>query len=209
MNASLGRQDFDQAVVNLAERDDRLAAVLERWGPPPFWVREPGFATLIHLILEQQVSLASAQAAFDRLLQTVGTLDPTSFLALDDDTLHNCGFSRQKTRYGRALATALTDGKLDLEHLPHLDDEPVRQHLTQVPGIGRWTADVYLLMVLRRPDVWPVGDIALRTAASEVLDLAERPSSQELETLGEPWRPLRSVASRFLWHDYLSRRGRS
>lgn len=205
----LDRQGFDQAVAELAAGDPRLAGVLKRWGTPPFWTREPGFATLIHLILEQQVSLASAQAAFDRLLGVVGTLRPASFLALDDETLRTCGFSRQKIRYGRALAEALDEGRLDLVVLDTLDDETVRRHLMALPGIGRWTADVYLLMALCRPDLWPVGDIALRTAAAEVLGLPGRPSSQELETLGEPWRPLRSVASRFLWHDYLSRRGRS
>ena len=207
--SGLSRADFDRAVALLAEGDPKLAAVLDRYGPPPFWTRDPGFPTLILLILEQQVSLASAKAAFDKLAEVLGPPAPEPFLELDDATLRGCGFSRQKTRYGRALADALVSDRLDLDALATLDDDGVRQKLTELPGIGPWTADVYLLMVLRRPDVWPIGDIALRAAARDVLGLDTRPDGPALERHGEPWRPWRSVASRILWHDYLSRRGRS
>ena len=192
----------------LAEADPALAASVARFGPPPLWAREPGFATLVHLILEQQVSLASAQAAFDRLRAAMdGAIEPRPFLALDDTALLAIGFSRQKAGYARDLAAALLDG-FDLPRLARLPDDEVRGRLTSLRGIGPWTADIYLLMVLRRPDVWPRGDLALATAAAEVLDLPSRPSFDQLAALAERWRPHRATAARILWHHYLSVRGR-
>jgi DNA-3-methyladenine glycosylase II len=188
----------------LAVQDADLAGVIARFGYPPLWPREPGFPTLLKLILEQQVSLASAQAAYDRLLAVVGELTPESLLVLDDETLRGVGFSRQKARYGRLLAEAVQSGSLDMESLPGLDDESVRVELQKITGIGPWTAEVYLLMVLLRPDVWPRGDIALATAAQQVKGLAARPSQNELHDLAEQWRPWRAVAARILWHHYLS-----
>lgn len=188
----------------LAAQDPDLAGVIARFGYPPLWPREPGFPTLLKLILEQQVSLASAQAAYDRLLAVVGELTPESLLVLDDETLRGVGFSRQKARYGRLLAEAVQSGSLDMESLPGLDDESVRVELQKITGIGPWTAEVYLLMVLLRPDVWPRGDIALATAAQQVKGLAARPSQNELHDLAEQWRPWRAVAARILWHHYLS-----
>ena len=169
----------------------------------------PGFATLLHIILEQQVSLASAQAAFDRLRAAADPLRPERFLELTDAELLAIGFSRQKARYGRALATALVDGSLDLDGLADLDDDAAHRALVAIPGIGPWTATIYLLMVLGRPDVWPVGDIALAQAVAESRGAARRPGPVEMAVLGEVWRPWRSVAARLFWHDYLSRRGRS
>jgi DNA-3-methyladenine glycosylase II len=197
------------AVAELAARDQRLGAIVERIGPPPLWARPPGFATLVHIVLEQQVSLASAQAAFDRLLAASGALTPERFLAFDDAELLAIGFSRQKARYGRALATAIAAGRLDLDVLERLDDDEVRAALEAVPGIGPWTSTIYLLMVLGRPDVWPVGDLALVTAIGESLGLGRRPDREEMIALGDAWRPWRSVAARLLWHDYLTRRGRT
>ena len=196
------------AVAELADRDPRLAAVVTRFGPPPLWDREPGFATLLHIILEQQVSLASAQAAFDRLSAATHPLTPTRFLALTDAELLAIGFSRQKTRYGRALASALVDGELDLAALEKRDDEEVHESLQRIPGIGPWSSTIYLLMALRRADAWPVGDLALAIAVRETLGLDERPDQAELLALAEAWRPWRSVAARLFWHDYLGRRGR-
>lgn len=197
------------AVGGLAARDPRLAAIVERIGPPPLWDRPPGFATLLHIVLEQQVSLASAQAAFDRLVAASGVVTPERFLAFDDAELLAIGFSRQKARYGRALAAAIVDGSLDLEALERWDDDAVREALESIPGIGPWTSTIYLLMVLGRPDVWPVGDLALETAVGESLGLGRRPGRDEFMALGEAWRPWRSVAARLLWHDYLARRGRT
>jgi DNA-3-methyladenine glycosylase II len=196
------------AVDVLTARDPALGDVVARFGPPPLWAREPGFPTLVHLVLEQQVSLASAQAAFDRLRAAVDPLTPDGFLRLDDAQLLAIGFSRQKARYGRALAAALLDGSLDLAALPALDDTAVDAALTAVPGIGPWTATIYRLMVLRRPDAWPVHDIALAQAIAEVRSLDRRPAAAEMHLLAEGWRPWRAVAARILWHHYLSVRGR-
>lgn len=195
--------DHRKAVELLGERDRRLAAVTAAHGTAPFWTRKPGFACLVHMILEQQVSLASAQAAMSRLGERLGTVEPEGLLALDDATLRTIGFSRQKTRYTRALATAVRDGELRLRGLGRLDDDRVRERMTAIPGIGRWTADVYLLMALRRPDIWPTGDRALVVAAGEVLR-RPTPDADQLERWGERWRPYRSVAARILWHHYLS-----
>lgn len=197
------------AVEELAARDPDLAGIVARFGPPPLWEREPGFATLLHIILEQQVSLASAQAAFDRLRGAAGPLTPASFLTLDDAALLAIGFSRQKARYGRALAEAVGSGALDLDRLHGLDDHAVHDELQRIPGIGPWTATIYLLMVLLRPDLWPAGDIALAESVGEVKGLGRRPGPPEMAELGEAWRPWRSVAARLFWHDYLARRGRS
>ncbi|MBI3747658.1 MAG: DNA-3-methyladenine glycosylase 2 family protein, partial [Chloroflexi bacterium] len=176
---------------------------------PPLWDRAPGFATLLHIVLEQQVSLASAQAAYDRLRAAADPLTPSRFLELTDAELLAIGFSRQKARYGRALAEAIESGALDLESLESLDDDAVHEALQAVPGIGPWTSSVYLLMVLLRPDLWPVGDIALAESVGRVKGLGRRPDPAEMTDLGEAWRPWRSVAARLFWHDYLARRGRS
>jgi len=197
------------AVDELAARDIDLAGIVARFGPPPLWDREPGFATLLHIVLEQQVSLASAAAAFERLRAATDPLTPARFLGLTDAELLAIGFSRQKARYGRALAEAIETGDLDLPALNAIDDDTVHRTLQTVPGIGPWTSTIYLLMVLGRPDVWPVGDIALAAAVGEVKGLSGRPSPVKMAELGEAWRPWRSVAARLFWHDYLSRRGRS
>jgi DNA-3-methyladenine glycosylase II len=136
-------------------------------------------------------------------------LTPASFLGLSDADLLAIGFSRQKARYGRALATAIESVALDLDALDALDDQAVRGTLQAIPGIGPWTSTIYLLMVLGRPDVWPVGDIALAESVGEVKRLGHRPGAVEMESLGEAWRPWRSVAARLFWHDYLERRGRA
>jgi DNA-3-methyladenine glycosylase II len=196
------------AIEELARVDPDLGAVVARFGPPPLWAREPGFPTLVHLVLEQQVSLASAQAAFDRLRAVASPLTPPAFLRLDDAALLTIGFSRQKARYGRALASAVLDGSLDLDRLPALDDEGVDAALTAVPGIGPWTSTIYRLMVLLRPDAWPVHDIALAQAIAEVRGLDRRPAAGEMHDIAEGWRPWRAVAARILWHHYLSVRGR-
>lgn len=208
--ASLDNTTLLAAVGELASRDPALAGVVERFGAPPMWARDPGFPTLVLLILEQQVSLASARAAFDRLLARTGApLTPAALLALTDAELLAAGFSRQKTRYARALATAVADGSLDIASLATLDDAGVEAALTALPGIGPWTATIYRLMVLLRPDAWPIHDIALAQAYADLHGLAVRPRADEMEALAEGWRPHRAVAARILWHHYLSVRGRT
>jgi DNA-3-methyladenine glycosylase II len=195
-------------VDSLTARDADLAAIVTRFGYPPLWAREASFATLVHIILEQQVSLASAKAAFDRLRAALGHVEPQRLLTLDDEALKAIGFSRQKTLYARLLAQAILDGQLDLARLARLPDDEVRVALKQLKGIGDWTVDIYLLMALRRPDAWPKGDLGLAVAAQEIKGLAARPAPSQLETLGEAWRPWRAVAARLLWHHYLSVRAR-
>jgi DNA-3-methyladenine glycosylase II len=199
----LEKADFHAVVRRLAETDPGLGAIVENHGPPPFWVREPGFPTLVHIILEQQVSIASALAAFNKLKVRMGEIRPAEFIKLTDDELRADGFSRQKTRYCRIAAEAVLDGSLDLEGLAGLDDEAGRAALTALTGIGNWTADVYLQMALRRPDIWPVGDLALRAAVQGLFGLEERPKEGEMEAIGERWRPHRSAAAMILWHGYL------
>jgi DNA-3-methyladenine glycosylase II len=192
----------------LAGRDPDLARVRAEFGTPPTWFREPGFPTLVHIILEQQVSLASARAAFARLLALASPppLTPRRFLALDDAGLKGAGFSRQKTSYGRHLAEAVESGRLNLEAFGLMDDAAVKAELTSVKGIGSWTADIYLLMSLRRPDAWPAGDLALAVAMREVKRTPARPAPAELERIAEAWRPWRAVGARLLWNYYLNRR---
>lgn len=206
----LTERTFLLAARRLADEEPVLARILAEHGLPVFWWRPPGFPTLVLLILEQQVSLASARAAFDRLLAAVpDSLTPAGLLALDDATLRTVGFSRQKARYVRELSSALLEGRLDLDRVAAAPDGEARRMLEALPGIGRWTSDVYLLSALRRPDVWPIGDRALQVAVSEALELAEVPSPGRLEEIGGRWSPWRSVAARLLWHSYLSRRGRA
>ena len=194
------------AVRKLAAADPFLGASVARFGPPPMWAREPSYATLVHLILEQQVSLASARAAFDRLVTAVTAVTPTALLSLGDDALRSIGFSRQKAGYARDLARAIRDG-FDLDALEHMSDDDVRAALTHHRGIGRWTADIYLTICLLRPDVWPRGDLALAIAATDMTGSAARPSPEELEELADRWHPYRAIAARILWHHYLRARG--
>ena len=190
----------------LAEADADLGEVIARHGSPPLWDRVPGFPTLLRIILEQQVSLASARATYERLLTAVPTLTPAALLNLDDAALRTAGFSRQKASYARDLARSLADRTLDLVDLESKSDDDARLELTRLRGIGTWSADIYLLMALRRSDIWPRSDLALATAALEVKRLERRPAPDELERLAARWRPWRAVAARILWHHYLSTR---
>ena len=204
----LDRERLAGAVEELARRDPDLAEVSGRFGVPPLWARRPGFSALVRIILEQQVSLASARAAFDRLRGAVDRLTPRGFLELDAATLRRVGFSRQKAAYCRALAAEIVEGRLRLAELARLGDEAAHERLTRLKGVGPWTADIYLLMALCRPDVWPRGDLALAKAAQRVKRLPSLPDGEELQAIAAAWRPWRAVAARLLWHDYLSRASR-
>ncbi|MCP3904710.1 MAG: DNA-3-methyladenine glycosylase 2 family protein [Planctomycetes bacterium] len=195
---------LSSAVATLATRDRDLAAVVERCGAPPMWARRPGFATLVRIILEQQVSLASGAAAYRRLSDAVGRVTPARVLRCPAARLRGAGVTRQKTRYCRGLARAVTEGTLDLATLNAASPESVRDQLTAITGIGPWTADVYALMALRHPDIWPPGDVALVTALRDVKPRA----TGDIERIVEAWRPWRAVAARVLWHHYLCRKGR-
>ncbi|MEJ2283418.1 MAG: hypothetical protein P8X85_07480 [Desulfobacterales bacterium] len=200
----LTRKTFSRAIQYLGDKDADLARILTRLKPPTFWTRRPGFASLIRIILEQQVSLASARASFDRLKATVSPLTPQGVLELSDAKLKSCGFSRQKTAYGRNLATAISEGSLELKRLETMADQNVRAELVKIKGIGPWTANIYLLTVLRRPDIWPREDLALTLAIQILKRMKNRPTPQELEMLSDAWKPWRAVAARLLWHYYLN-----
>jgi DNA-3-methyladenine glycosylase II len=205
---SLTEESFTRGLGTLSERDTDLAQLNVDVGQPPMWVREPGFPTLVHIILEQQVSLASAKAAFDRLCLATAPLTPQGFLKLGDAILRSIGFSRQKALYGRNLAKAILKGRLNLATLHVMDDATARSELVEIKGIGPWTADIYLLMALRRPDIWPSGDLAIAVAVQEIKHLRSRPTAKELDAIGVKWQPWRAIAARILWHYYLSDRRR-
>lgn len=203
---SLTTASLARGVKALAGRDEDLARIARVYGTPPLWEREEGFATLVLTILEQQVSLASALAAFERLRMAASIVTPENFLRFDDAQLRAFGFSRQKTLYCRLLARAVVDGELHFSKLSSLTDDEARSELTRLKGIGAWTAEVYLLRALLRPDAWPAGDLALQLAAQQVKRLPARPTAAELDALAEQWRPLRAVAARLLWLQYLEGR---
>ncbi len=206
MIIALNEEKLVAACLTLAKQDEDLANIFQRFGKPPLWAREPGFATLVHIILEQQVSVASAKSAFDKLVKFVEILTPKNLLRLNDAELKAVGFSRQKTGYARGLAEAVLNGKIDLKALESLPDAEVKAELKKLKGIGDWTSDIYLLMALSRPDVMPKGDLALHIAWQKLKNLELRPTSDEFLLIAERWKPFRAVAARLLWHFYLSAR---
>ena len=203
----LDEQFFASAARKLSEIDPHLAAVIKTYGLPPLWTREPGFPSLVYIILEQQVSLASARALFQRLQEVVKPFTPGRFLKLSESKMRRLGFSRQKSHYTRLLAEAIHRKQFALHKLHEVEDALAREQLMALKGIGNWTADIYLLSALRRPDIWPIGDLALATAVQEVKRLRKRPSPEKLELMSKPWRPWRAVAARLFWHAYLCKRG--
>lgn len=190
------------ALEALAARDPDIARCYDACGLPPVRRHKPGFAGLLHIIMAQQVSAQSARAIIARLDAAARPLTPERFLALDDAALKAIGLSRQKMRYGRALAEDMLARRIDLRAVARMDDEDSIAHLVQATGVGRWTAEIYLLFALRRPDVWPADDLAVQVAAQRLKGLPARPAGDEMRALAAPWRPYRSAAARFLWHIY-------
>jgi len=195
---------FKTALNILKKQDPDIARILSKLGPPEWRKRQYGFPTLVRIILEQQVSLASGQGVFNRLKQSVTQLTPGSFLGLNAEHLRQIGFSRQKTRYCTILAEEIKKKSLRLDDLGDIPDKEVQKELTKITGIGRWTADIYLMEALKRPDIWPAGDLALAIAVQQILKLKERPKPEQLDQIGEKWKPWRSVAARVFWHYYLN-----
>ena len=183
-------------------------AIVAAAGPPRFRRRRNGFPTLLHIILEQQVSIDAAAGMYRRLAGLCRPLLPEPFLSLDDATLRSCGFSRQKMRYGRELAQLMREGRFDFAALAAADDEGALAALLALNGIGRWSAEIYLIFALGRPDIWPAADLGLQLGVAETLRLEARPGEAELRRLGEVWRPWRSVAACLFWQSYLHARGR-
>jgi DNA-3-methyladenine glycosylase II len=204
--APLDRASLLSGVQTLTRRDPGLARLVARYGPPPLWARRPGFTTLLRIILEQQVSLASAEALYRRLAGSVRPFDPAGVLAMGPSGLQRLGMTRQKARYVHSLAHQVTLGQLALHRLRSYSDTEASERLMGVPGIGPWTASIYLLMALRRPDIWPPGDLALQKALSRHYGSASTLTAIEIEEVTARWRPLRAVAARILWHSYLAER---
>jgi DNA-3-methyladenine glycosylase II len=204
---TLTRATLLDGVRDLTARDAGLSRIVQRHGPPPLWARPRGFATLVRIILEQQVSLASAAALFRRLERSLdGGVTPAAVRAAGQPGLQALGVTRQKARYACELAERVTAGSLPLAALARMPDDEVAECLTSVPGIGPWTASIYILMALRRPDVWPPGDLALHKALARLQPRSGVPTSEEARALAQRWQPWRAVAARILWHGYLAER---
>jgi len=200
-------QSTYQAICDqLALRDADLAAIIKTYGYPPFWSRPNTFETLVHIILEQQVSLASALSALNKLKERVQLLTPARVILLTDEEMRACYVSRQKSGYIKYLAEALISGQLNLEALEDMPDDEVRTKLVALKGIGNWTADVYLMFVLQHPDVFPIGDLAAVSALKRVKNLPADTTREQLLEIASQWQPYRTLATMLLWHFYLSKR---
>jgi DNA-3-methyladenine glycosylase II len=204
--APLTTKTLVQAAEELAARDKTLAWILTTYGAPPMWARPTGFPTLVHIILEQQVSLKSAKAMLLRLQAAIDPFRPERFVELGETHLRSLGVTRQKSAYLLQLSESILNDELSLTRLSRMSDDSVRMKLTRIKGIGSWSADVYLLMAMRRADIWPAGDLALAVAAKDLLSLEGKPTPEELETIAERWRPYRAVAARMLWQHYLGKK---
>jgi DNA-3-methyladenine glycosylase II len=202
----LDEQSLATAARQLATRDKDLAIILEACGAPPMWARKPGFSTLVQIILEQQVSLASAASIFARLKTNVVPFHPARMVELGEAKLKSLGLTRQKAAYCLHLAQSLVDKSLSFSSLARMSDADAKAALIELKGIGSWSADIYLLMALQRPDIWPSSDLALAIALTNLKRLETRPGPNELSTMAEKWRPYRSVAARMLWQYYLAGR---
>jgi DNA-3-methyladenine glycosylase II len=205
----LTTQTLAHAARELAARDKTLAFIHAAHGDPPLWRRATGFPTLVHIILEQQVSLRSGKAMFDRLNAAIQPFEPEQFVNRGENYLRRLGVTRQKAVYVVDLATLIVGGELNLGKLSKMSDFHARSSLMRVKGIGSWSADVYLLMAMRRADIWPAGDLALAVAAKDLFALGERPSPEELEVIADTWRPHRAVAARMLWQYYLAKKAKT
>jgi len=204
--AELTHKSLALAARELAARDKILAVILATYGDPPLWPRATGFATLVHIILEQQVSLKSAKSMLLRLEAAIQPFTPLRFVEVGDDYLRGLGVTRQKSAYLQHLAASIASGELSFNKLARMNDDEARLALTRIKGIGSWSADVYLLMAMRRADIWPAGDLALAAAIKELHGLERRPAPDELEHMAEKWRPHRAVAARMLWQYYLGQK---
>jgi DNA-3-methyladenine glycosylase II len=201
------RSHLQLAIDTLRSRDTLLRQLADQFGMPPLWRRQQSFETLVHVVLEQKVSLSSAEAVMSRVKCLCPEMGPAAFLRVPELQLRNCGISERKVSYCQSIALAMVNDQLSLARLRRCTDEQVMEQLTAIRGIGPWTAGVYLLMAMRRPDAWASGDRALAVSLAESEGLPAVPTYAELDIRAESWRPHRSAAARLLWHAYLSRRG--
>jgi len=204
--STLTHDSLAAAAQLLAARDRHLATIYQVHGAPPMWARRPGFQTLLRIILEQQVSLISARSMFNRLQSNIDPFTAEGFIEFGEPGLRALGVTRQKAHYCVQVAHAFTNG--DLKRIARLSDEEAHSTLLRIKGVGPWTANIYLLMALKRPDIWPDGDIALASAAGRLQKMNARPSFVQLARIAERWRPYRSVAARMLWQYYLAEQNR-
>lgn len=201
------KENFTSLCDELAVIDLSFKEIISLYGYPPCWSRDPSFQTLIHIILEQQVSLASAKAAFDKLQSYIGDITPEHILRLSDEEMKACYFSRQKTAYARCLSSSILSGKLVIEKLVLEDDATIRNTLKTIKGIGDWTVDVFLMMCMHSTDIFPIGDIALVNSLKHVKQLAIHTPKEKLVQVADSWKPYRTVAAYLLWHAYICRKG--
>ena len=202
---------FDQAnfyelCEMLAKKDKSLKLVLQKYGYPPLWSRPNTFESLIHIILEQQVSLASALATLNKLKEKIKNITPSNLLKLTDEELRACYFSRQKTIYARHLATSIKSRALSLKEMENLCDEDIRNRLMNVKGIGNWTVDIYLIFILQHADIFPSGDLAVVNAIKSLKKLPAPTTKTDILAISEEWKPYRTIATMMLWHFYLEER---
>lgn len=202
-HASLAR-----ACKALAGVDPDLARLHKLYGPPPLWARRPGFEALVRIILEQQVSLDAARTMFLRVTNHLGGITPQTIAAVGIDGLRALGLTRQKAAYCHGLAERIRSGALDLRAVTRAPEAEGRALLLAVPGLGPWSVDIYFIMALRRPDVWPQGDLALAIVLAQVKRLRSRPDAARQQRIAGAWAPWRAVAARMLWQHYLAQRGR-
>lgn len=195
----------EKGIADLTRRHKIFAEIFQQYGAPPNWSREPGFVSLSKIILEQQVSLASANAHFQKLNSYIKEFAPPDILELTDEEMRSCQISRQKTKYLRALSAAVLKNEIDLMTLGKLSEAEIRTQLTGIKGIGHWTTDIYLMFCLQAKDIFPIGDIAV---VNTVKQLTPAQTREEILLLAEDWKPLRSLAAYFLWHYYLCKRNR-
>lgn len=206
MHITFSAENFHPICDELAAHDADLKFVIDTYGYPPMWTRPNNFETLVHIILEQQVSLASALAALNKLKEKLITITPEGVLTLSDEALKACYFSRQKTVYARHLAEAMINNHIDLTGMEKLPNDEIRVLLNKLKGIGNWTIDVYLMFALQRVDLFPIGDLAAVNAFKQLKKLPKETSREELIAMAEKWQPYRTVATMILWHYYLSLR---
>ncbi len=206
MIRTFSADNFNRYCNLLSKRDEHLNVIIQEYGYPPMWTRKQGFETLILTILEQQVSLAAAFAAYKKLKQKIGNVTPSKILAMSNEELRACYFTRQKQVYAKELATAFISRQLQWKKFSEMTDEDVRIQLISIKGIGHWTADVYLMHALQRTDLFPLGDIALVNSLKERKQLPPHISKEEMLQIAEPWKPYRTIAAMMLWHAYIKKR---
>jgi len=204
--STFSKDNFTDLCDELALIDQDLKKIIRLYGYPPLWSRKPTFETLIHIILEQQVSLASAKAALDKLKLKIKKITPENLLKLSDEEMRSCYFSRQKMLYSRHLAESIISKSFSISALKQQTDEEATASMKKLKGIGDWTADVFLMMSLNRTDCFPTGDIALMKSIKKVKRLTADCLKDEVLSVAEKWRPNRTIAAYLLWHSYLSER---